>query len=108
MNDPEDNEFEFSPQGLACYREQVTMQQQPLLFLLLAFYAEQQHWSTQQLKDCSQQQPATLLTAIKLPTSEANCWVLKRSCIAEGIDQPGAFERSELAMLYQFFNSNIA
>jgi hypothetical protein len=112
MSNFENNEkspFEFNPEWLACYRKQSVLKQQPLRLLLLLYHADQQHWSTQQFQDCSQLETGPFLTAIKLPATEANCWVLQHSNHADkSIDQPWAYERTELAALYQFFNTNTA
>ena len=109
FKDNEESPFEFNPQWLACYRKQPMLQQQPLRFLLLLYHADYQHWSTQQFQDCSCLETEPFLTAIKLPATETNCWVLQHSNQADKtIDQPWAYERTELAALYQFFNTNTA
>jgi hypothetical protein len=109
FKDNEESPFEFNAQWLACYRKQATLQQQPLRLLLLLYHADQQHWSTQQFQDCSRLETEPFLTAINLPTTEANCWVLQHSNQADKtIDQPWAYERTELAALYQFFSSHVA
>ena len=109
FKDNDESPFEFNPQWLACYRKQPMLQQQPLRFLLLLYHADYQHWSTQQFQDCSCLETESFLTAIKLPATETNCWVLHHSNQADKtIDQPWAYERTELAALYEFFNTNTA
>jgi hypothetical protein len=103
----EESPFEFNAQWLACYRKQPVLKQQPLRLLLLLYHADQQHWSTQQFTDCSCLETEFFLTAINLPATKINCWVLQHSNQADKtIDQPWAYERTELAALYQFFNTN--
>ena len=108
FKDNEEGPFEFNPQWLACYRKQATLQQQPLRLLLLLYHADQQHWSTQQFTDCSCLETEPFLTAIKLPVTEATCWILQHSNQADKtIDQPWAYERAELAALYTPRGQNI-
>ena len=103
MSDSEDSEDPFEISA----HQQTSLPHQPLLFLLLTYYAEQHLWSEQQVTECSQQQTTNILTAIELPPTEANLRVLMRSS-TDDIDQLGSFERSELAALYQFLDSNVA
>lgn len=104
----EDNVFAFSEHWLIRYYQQTLWQQHPLLFLLLVYYARQQHWSDQQWLQCRRQPLESLLAAIELPATEANYRVLMCSTEVEEVDQLLNHDPSELAALYQFFKSGSA
>ena len=99
MNSNNDDFFEMNPQWQACYRDCEPFNKQPVLFLLLTFYADTFGWSEQQMATCCRQQTAIILQAIEVPMTDANLKALTVS----GADQAGLYTRHELSALYQFF-----
>jgi hypothetical protein len=99
MNSNDDDFFEINQQWQVCYRDQESFNKQPVLFLLLTFYADKFGWSEQQMASCCQQQTEVILQAIKVPMTDANLKALTVS----GADQAGLYTRHELSALYQFF-----
>jgi hypothetical protein len=107
-NSSEDNAFAFSEHWLTRYYQQDLWQQHPLLFLLLVYYARQQHWSDQQWRQCYQQSLQSLLAAIELPATETNYRVLMDTIESNEVDRLLNLGQPELAALYQFFKSGSA
>jgi hypothetical protein len=107
-NSSEDNAFAFSEHWLTRYYQQDLWQQHPLLFLLLVYYARQQHWSDQQWRQCCQQSLQSLLAAIELPATETHYRVLMDTIESNEVDRLLNLGQPELAALYQFFKSGSA
>lgn len=107
-NNIEDNVFYFSEHWLTRYYQQALWQQHPMLFLLLVYYAKQQHWSDQQWLQCRQQSLQSLLAAIELPATEANYRLLMCTTEVDEVDRLLNYDLSEFEALYQFFKSGSA
>jgi hypothetical protein len=107
-NNVENNVFAFSEHWLTRYYQQALWQQHPLLFLLMVYYAQQQHWSDQQWLQCRQQSLQSLLAAIELPITEANYRTLMRTIETDEFDQLLNHDLPALTKLYQFFKNHSA
>lgn len=104
----DDSEVNINALRRDCYHQQSLLQQQPLLFVLLVAYADQQHWTDQQFVSCSTLPAKAVLTSINLPVTEANLSVIAQVTEVDHKEVPCRYEREELLALYQFFQTNAA
>lgn len=108
MTEPQDD-FVDPMKWLDVYRKEPNLKQYPLLYLLLLEHANAHQWSSQQFRFASQLDPQAFLTALDLPCTKENSWVLEHACIPdEDFDTPWAFEVMEIKALYLFFKHNTA
>lgn len=87
---------------LRCYQQQALLREQPLLLLLLQYYAEKQKWSFAKRREaCQLDSAGAILQAVELPISKTIRWLCRSSTKIESSVELVHYAPSELTALYQ-------